>query len=458
MANRYLLHFAHEHLSFRWPEFVALTSKNNCKFDLISCKDQLSTRPYILIELTENSDEANLIKSARESYLLKDLYELWATSKVSLDDLALRASRSQHFERCKALHNSDPNQSFKVNCETFGSKISLSTKIDMIDKMFFTKSFAPSNFNLSNPLHTYCIFQMNDKSINCGAPDISKEYYFGRLLARSSRSLVDKFSLKKRHFIANTSMDPLLSLVAANTAQVRPNDLVIDPFVGSGSLLVAAAFMGAHVIGSDIDWLLLHGKSKPSRCGMTQREHGECVRANLKQYGLESRYIDVMVSDISRHAIKDKFEFDSIIADPPYGVRESAERIGGRQHSRSTVLEENKVRFPTKVNCHLADLMCDLLNFSVNHLRIGGRLVYYLPVTSENEDDRFENFLPSHPSLQLVAYCNQQLTKMTHRLMVIMEKVREADDVDKVNVPTALLTLDFRGTYFNGNTSRNQDE
>ena len=39
-------------------------------------------------------------------------------------------------------------------------------------------------------------------------------------------------------------------------AGITPGSLVIDPFVGSGSLIVAAAQFGARVLGSDIDYLV----------------------------------------------------------------------------------------------------------------------------------------------------------------------------------------------------------
>lgn len=85
----------------------------------------------------------------------------------------------------------------------------------------------------------------------------------------------------------------------ANQALAKPGDLVFDPFVGTGSLLVAAAKYGgrcfdaiqemncsreinhfglanfktksfffcilAYVVGTDIDYLMLHGKTKPTR-------------------------------------------------------------------------------------------------------------------------------------------------------------------------------------------------
>lgn len=79
------------------------------------------------------------------------------------------------------------------------------------------------------------------------------------------RQLIKQLSLKTRKFIGNTSMDPQLSLLMANQAQVKNGDIVLDPFVGSGSLLVAAAQFGAYVIGTDIDYLMLHARTRPSR-------------------------------------------------------------------------------------------------------------------------------------------------------------------------------------------------
>lgn len=55
-------------------------------------------------------------------------------------------------------------------------------------------------------------------------------------------------------------MDAELSLIMANMGCVRKNDLVLDPFVGTGSLLVACAHYGAYVMGTEIDYLLLHAK------------------------------------------------------------------------------------------------------------------------------------------------------------------------------------------------------
>ena len=44
-------------------------------------------------------------------------------------------------------------------------------------------------------------------------------------------------------------MDPTLALIMSNMALVNKDYFVYDPFVGTGSLLVAAAHFGAHVAG-----------------------------------------------------------------------------------------------------------------------------------------------------------------------------------------------------------------
>lgn len=76
---------------------------------------------------------------------------------------------------------------------------------------------------------------------------MKNKFVFLSQLVDGRRSLMKDISLKTRKFIGNTSMDPQLSLLMANQALAGKGDLVFDPFVGSGSLLVAAAKFGAYV-------------------------------------------------------------------------------------------------------------------------------------------------------------------------------------------------------------------
>lgn len=59
---------------------------------------------------------------------------------------------------------------------------------------------------------------------------------FSKQIADGQRELIRSYSVKKRHFIGNTSMDAGLSFIMANHARVKADDLVYDPFVGTGEL------------------------------------------------------------------------------------------------------------------------------------------------------------------------------------------------------------------------------
>lgn len=447
MAVKYLLHFAHEHIPFRWTEFLALTSLHECNFKLISKEEHIRTRPFILIELEDESKTENLVRCAKSSYLLKGLFELWGESKISLEHLSDEAAKSAPF--LSEIYSS-PDQTFRVDCESYGTKTPQSTKIEWISKMDFMNTFK-CRPDLKNPKQRYGIFEMNERK-NRLEP-LTKEYYFGRQIAQGDRSTIPSFSLKNRTFIANTSMDPMLSLISANVARVKPNDVVYDPFVGSGSLLVAAAYKGAYVMGADIDWKLLHGKSRPSRKGQKIRQPDESVRSNLRQYNLENRYLDIMVSDITRPAIVGRFKIDSIISDPPYGIRECSEKIGAKRMAK--IVSKDKVRYPGKTVYTMNELLGDLLELSVKHLTIGGRLVFYLPVIRIGVS--LDQFIPSHPCLNLVDYCEQQMAAKASRLMVVMEKTREPCPNDKVNVPDIITQMNFRDTYFGISTEKERE-
>lgn len=134
-------------------------------------------------------------------------------------------------------------------------------------------------------------------------------------------------------------MDPQLSLIMANQAQVKNGDIILDPFVGTGSLLVAAALFGGFILGTDIDFMMLHARTRPTRISqkvpttnshlkkkslifslivlikLQKRSSDESVAANIKQYGKESQYLDVVVADFSRPLWKSDMRVDAIITD-----------------------------------------------------------------------------------------------------------------------------------------------
>jgi len=55
-------------------------------------------------------------------------------------------------------------------------------------------------------------------------------------------------------------MDTELAFIMANQALADSGSLILDPFAGTGSILVACAHFGSTSMGSDIDIRTIRGK------------------------------------------------------------------------------------------------------------------------------------------------------------------------------------------------------
>ncbi|XP_047369766.1 tRNA (guanine(10)-N2)-methyltransferase homolog isoform X1 [Vespa velutina] len=426
--KKYLFWFAHEHINFRLPEMESIFYMFDIKLPSISNRDQ----PYWIVDI---SSEKIVHKIASRAVSLRFCLELWANGKNN-EELHNNL-KTYPIEQIKLY--ADKEKSFKIIVETFCKHFSQGEKIQKIESFSYLPLQGP--VKLKNPDTTLYYIEFYGLDPN-EIPDKPYELFFGRWIADGQRDLIQKFSLKRRKFIGNTSMDPQLSLIMANQAQIKTGDIVLDPFVGTGSLLVAASHFGGYTLGTDIDFLMLHGRTRPTRIKQKIREKDENVAANMEQYGRSSYYIDVIISDFSYPLWKSDMFIDAIITDPPYGIRESTERIGTMK--ANPVIEEHQVstHIPSKVEYGLPQIYKDLLNFAAKHLKITGRLVCWYPIF---RDQYSSDQLPIHPCLQLIANSEQVLSNYTSRILLTYEKVKEPQETDDIN---SICLTDFREKYF----------
>ncbi|CAH1406059.1 unnamed protein product [Nezara viridula] len=403
--KKYLFWFANEHLDFRINEIKSIVSLLNV--DLKWLKTPYED-PFWIGEL--DSDES-ATKIASRSITVRYIIDLWSTAP-SVSELHNELHGLSH-----SLLAPYSDASFKIKVEIFGKSQTQKEKLDKIESF----NYLPLNgrVQLKNPelALQYIEYYGVDHSI---APLHPRELYFGRVVAQCQRDLISKHSLKKRKFIGNTSMDPQLSLIMANQAKISKGDLVFDPFVGSGSLLIAAAEFGGYVLGTDIDYLMLHGKSRPTRKQDRDKpRNNESVFCNMKQYQLEDHYIDIIVADSSLPLWRPDILFDAIITDPPYGMREAIEKVGCRKEEKRISEQHLPTHIPSKVVYPLCRLMSDLLDFAALHLTVGARLVTWLPIIRCEYD---EKKLPHHDCLQLVGNSEQILSTTSSRRLLTYEK------------------------------------
>ncbi|XP_063540773.1 tRNA (guanine(10)-N2)-methyltransferase homolog [Cydia strobilella] len=454
MWPRYLLWFAQEHVDFRHAEMQSLLSMFNIPIRYV--EKPCEVKPYWVVEVPS---EECVRKLASRSVLLKNCIELWSRAKTEaqLHQNLKRATQnstdqwitSEGSENGVSDRDVCPSglidacrpvdKSFKVEVETFCKHFSMKEKVKKIEKFDYLAFDGPVKLKNPDIVLSYIEFYGLDPN---SVPEEPEDLFFGRWVADGQRDLIQQHSLKKRTFIGNTSMDPALALLAANQAQVRDGDIVLDPFVGSGSLLVAAAHFGAYVHGTDIDYLMLHARTRPTRVGEKVRKKEESIRANMQQYGIGARFLDVVVSDSSRPLWHPGWSVDAVISDPPYGIREPTERVGIEKDNYTLSEKHLAQHVPAKVEYALTQLYRDLLGSAARLLAPGRRLVVWYPLLrAEYSPDQ----LPSHPCLGLVANSEQVLSRLTARRMLTYEKIREPDG----DVAADGGVHNFREKYFN---------
>lgn len=440
--RRYLFWCAHEHVDFRIPEFEAIASMFKIKLNFV----EKSEKPWVMIDL-ESEDQAKQILS--RSIATRYCVELWAQSGSRE---GLHAELKQYVktkgESLRDLFKKD----FKVHTEAFMKKFTLPEKMERIESFQYLP--IEGKVSLDNPEVVFSALEFYGFDHN-NLPDEPFQLFFGRLVGEGQRQLIKKYSLKTRLFIGNTSMDPQLSFLMANLAKVNEGRLVLDPFCGTGGILLASAQFGGYVMGNDIDYMTVHARSRPSRKNQSKRLKGESMIGNFDQYGVRNRYLGVMVADNSRPFYKNNLGqvFQAIITDPPYGLREPTEKVGTMADKDERIPEEFlELHFPKKVKYTLADLYIDLLAFSARHLTKGGRLVFWIPVNREHYARNIDN-KPTNPCFDVVADCEQVLNSHSSRRCIVYEKVRDPEAIDpaellKANERIREITQSFRDNFF----------
>ncbi|VBB33859.1 unnamed protein product [Acanthocheilonema viteae] len=199
--------------------------------------------------------------------------------------------------------------------------------------------FKESPVDLTSPCNTFYVIE------DYGSNSLQK-LHFGKLIGCGQGQLKNDYSLADRCYIGNTTIDPELSFLQVNIAKVDIGSLVLDPFCGTGGLLIAAAHFGAAVLGSEINYQIARAVGRSSRAGVECNTAKESVVANFQQYGTDVYFMGLVIADSSQHLLwrpgthSGTFPvFDAIITDPPYGVRERGQKVGIKEKKESWIIK-----------------------------------------------------------------------------------------------------------------------
>ncbi|GMR33777.1 hypothetical protein PMAYCL1PPCAC_03972, partial [Pristionchus mayeri] len=404
-----ILLFSQQHLDFRLAEIRGICRAHDIDATLLASTVGVERAIY-MIEMERRVLDLLLSRSM----LLKSAYE-WIEAGSDYEQLHKHIEqRDEYFKPYNT-----PDLSFSVRLRSVGRKKGTNA-LGRAREVGERLPMRDAPVNLDNPDTAFTIIEeyLHEKA---PAPD---RIYFGRLIGHGQFGLKNDFNLQDRIYIGNTTMDPELSFIQANISAVRQADIVIDPFCGTGGLLIPAAKFGALVMGSEINYQIAKAVGRSSRAGVEKRSADESTEANFKQYGLTEKFLTVFMGDASRHDMWKAAEFvDAVVSDPPYGIREKGRKIGFKERKEHWTLpgSEHHQHFPEKARYSLASVFSDLVDLAASRLRVGGRVSFWFPVI---RDEYCTDVLPCHPAMKLVENCEQTLTLKTSRRLLCYEKVR----------------------------------
>jgi len=114
--------------------------------------------------------------------------------------------------------------------------------------------------------------------------------YFGRVLFTINRSAYDARNPGKRDFFHPGVMMPRMARTLVNLACARKGDILLDPFCGTGGLLIEAELLGMYPVGSDFDPFMIQGSIKNSR-------ESAFLQADATALPFRDGLIDTIVTD-----------------------------------------------------------------------------------------------------------------------------------------------------------------
>jgi tRNA (guanine10-N2)-dimethyltransferase len=178
-----------------------------------------------------------------------------------------------------------PERSFAVRVEDLDDKRDKEEIENVLGKLF---SSSGNSVDLENPETIIKAYLIDGNVV------------IGELVESINRGLYDIRKNQHRPFSSPVSLDPVLARALINLSCVNPGEKVLDPFCGTGGILIEAGLCGSKVRGLDIKEEMCKG----------------CI-TNLEEYGIINH--GIRQGKISE--IDEIFEEESkkIITDLPYG-------------------------------------------------------------------------------------------------------------------------------------------
>lgn len=189
------------------------------------------------------------------------------------------------------LEPGSPEGSFAVRSVAIEGESSKKEIERAVGKLLKTGS---NEVDLENPENEYRAYVREDEII------------LGKRVQDIPRGLFEKRKNQERPFSSPVSLDPVLARVLVNLSGTPSRGHILDPFCGTGGILIEAGLCGIGVHGLDVQEEMVAG-----------------CRENLEWAGIISH--DIRQGDIADAPEIFDEKFDAVVADLPYGKASKSE-------------------------------------------------------------------------------------------------------------------------------------
>jgi tRNA (guanine10-N2)-dimethyltransferase len=233
----------------------------------------------LVIRLSSAQKSANAIQ-LRSAYTMLSGLELFTCKANEVE--VIKAAKATNFETVIS-----EGESFAVRIKRVKEYSLKSDTMNFERKLGkqILKSTSGTKVNLKKPDKTFFGVLTSNKLV------------FGLKLTEITPKTFSERRPRKKPFFHPSAMPSKLARCMVNLAHAKSGELVLDPFAGTGSVMIEAALIGCRVLGLDVQRNMLAG-----------------CRKNLKHFKLEPE--GLLVADSRKLPLT---RIGHIVTDPPYG-------------------------------------------------------------------------------------------------------------------------------------------
>ena len=226
---KYLFELSKEHKTLPKAEILSCISAENIDYNILD-----SNEDVLLIESNSDNDKINQLSNRLAFTFFID--EFMFSSDHSIQNIKGSASKN------------------------------LVKKLGSIAIKYKNRS---NNVNSQLLVKTLAEIYTSNRKVTLENPDIEirglitdSTLYVGSKIAEINRSQFEERKVQHRPFFSPISLHPKVARALVNLTSINKNEVLLDPFCGTGGILIEAGLIGVNVIGSDIEEKMIEGCKK----------------------------------------------------------------------------------------------------------------------------------------------------------------------------------------------------